>query len=311
MKKCAVIYNPKSGKQKNMKNFLNVIEKTLNSYQYEANFFKTSKSGDAIDIVISLDDDYSLVIIAGGDGTLNEGITGNLMREKKLLLASLPIGTTNDVGSMYGYTKNYKRDLELLLNGTIKKVDICSLNSKPFIYVACLGNYVDVSYATPRNLKEKFGRFAYILYGMKRICSKLKQYAIEYEIDGKKREGNFSFLFITNSNRIAGLEHLYKNVKLNDNMFEVAFCKAKRKRELIKMLPALLSPTVKKVPSILYYRTNKLTIKLKPKIKESWCLDGEEYVTSENIFHFSVEKEIEMLVPKKNIKKLFQEESEI
>lgn len=311
MKKCAVIYNPKSGKRGNRKNFLAVIEKTLNSYQYKVNFFKTAKSGDATDIVLNLDDDYSLVIIAGGDGTLNEGITGNLMREKRLLLASLPIGTTNDVGSMYGYTKNYKKDLELLLNGTIKKVDTCSLNSKPFIYVACLGNYVDVSYATPRNLKEKLGRLAYILYGMKRICSKLKQYSIEYEINGKKMEGNFSFLFVTNSNRIAGLEHLYKDVKLNDNMFEVALCKAKRKRELIKMIPALLSPVVKKVPNILYYRTNKLTIKLKQKIEESWCLDGEKYEIESDTFHFSIQKEMEMLVPKKNVQKLFKEESEI
>lgn len=311
MKKCAVIYNPKSGKRKNKKDFLKIIEKTLNSYCYEVVFFKTSKQGDATTIVFNLDDDYSLVIIAGGDGTLNEGITGNLMREKKLLLASLPIGTTNDVGSMYGYTKNYKKDLELLLNGTIKKIDTCSLNSKPFVYVACLGNYVDVSYATPRKLKEKFGKFAYILYGMKRICSKLKQYSIEYEIDGQKKEGDFSFLFITNSNRIAGLEHLYKNVKLNDNMFEVAFCKARTKRELIKMIPALLTPVVKKVPNIIYYRTNKLTIKLKHRIDESWCLDGEEYATTEKVFRFHVQKEIEMLVPKKNVQKLFKEESEI
>lgn len=310
MKKCAVIYNPKSGKLKNMKEFLKVTEKILNQYGYGAEFFKTSKVGDATNIIVNLNDIYSLVIIAGGDGTLNEAVTGNVMREKKFLLASLPIGTTNDVATMYGYTKNYKKDLELLLNGTIRNVDICLLNSKPFIYVACLGNYVDVSYATPRKWKERFGRIGYLLYGVKRIFRKLKQYSIEYEIDGKKYQGNFSFLFITNSSRVAGLEHLYKNVKLNDNMFEVAFCEAKRKRELIKMVPAILSPVVKKIPEIVYHRTDNLIVKLNNSIKESWCLDGEEYCMNDNIFHFHIQNNMQMLIPKKNVQKLFKEEFE-
>lgn len=310
MKKCAVIYNPKSGKHKNMADFLNVTKKILSHYHYEATFFKTSKPGDATNIILDLDNDYFLAIIAGGDGTLNEGVTGNFMREKKLLLASLPIGTTNDVGSMYGYTKNYQKDLELLLNGTVKNVDTCFLNSKPFIYAACFGNYVDVSYTTPRNLKEKFGRFGYLLYGIKKIFSHLQQYSIEYEIDGQRKEGEFSFLFITNSNRLAG-RRLYKNVKLNDNMFEVAFCKAKRKRELMKMIPVILSPTVKKIPGIVYYRTSHLTIKLKNGVEESWCLDGEEYFTTEHVFHFSVQNDMQMLVPKRNVHKLFKEEDKI
>ena len=77
------------------------------------------------------------------------------------------------------------------------------------------------------------------------------------------------------------------------------------------MITAFLSHVVKRVPNIIYYRTNKLTIKLKHRIDESWCLDGEEYATTERVFHFHVQKEIEMLVPKKNVQKLFKEESEI
>lgn len=308
MKKCAIIYNPKSGKHRNSKDFMATADQILRKYQYEPIFFKTLKSGDATNIVYLLEDDYALVIIAGGDGTLNEGITGNLMRKKRFVIAGLPIGTTNDVGSMYGYTKNYKKDLELLLNGKIKKIDTCFLNDKPFLYIACLGNYVDVSYTTPRSLKEKFGRLGYFLYGAKQVREKIKQYQIEYEVDGQKYEEEFSFLFITNSSRIAGIGNLYDDVKLNDGMFEVAFCKAKKKSELIKMLPSILSSTVKKIPGITYYKTNYLKINFKNKSGYSWCVDGEEFFTKNEMIEFKVHNEMEMLVPTKNIQKLFEGE---
>ena len=42
----------------------------------------------------------------GGDGTFNEVMTGNFQRKEKLLLTHIPVGTTNDIGAMLGYSKN-------------------------------------------------------------------------------------------------------------------------------------------------------------------------------------------------------------
>ena len=114
MKKCVIIYNRKSGKVKPKQligTFYDVVEKN----GYELNVITTKRQGDAIDKVRELPDDIDLVIAAGGDGTFDEVINGNMQREKKLLLAQLPLGTTNDVGSMFGLTQNYKRDLEIIL----------------------------------------------------------------------------------------------------------------------------------------------------------------------------------------------------
>lgn len=308
MKSCAVVYNPKSGKGNKKDDFVKYTKEVLKKNDYHVTFFKTEKAGDATKIIAELEDTYDLVIVAGGDGTLNEGITGNLMRKRKLVLAHLPVGTVNDVGTMYGYTKEYKKDLDLLLNGAIKSIDVCLINERPFVYVACLGNYVDVSYATPRNLKEKFGRWGYLLYGARKIKEKIKQYHIEYEVDGIKSEGKFSFLFITNSSRVAGINNIYQDVKLNDQMFEVAFCKVKRKTELIKMIPSLLTMRIKKIPKVTYFRAHHLKIHFKEPLLESWCIDGEEFSPTKNEFEFRVISDMEMLVPLKNIQKLFNEE---
>lgn len=307
MRKCAIIMNPASGKKKKLDNY-NDFYDILRKYGYEAEIKFTKQKKDATEIVRTLDDDTDLVISAGGDGTLNEVVTGNMLRKKRLLLANLPMGTVNDVGSMYGFTKNVFKNLELLLNGKQKKIDICYINETPFVYVACLGDYIDMAYNTPRELKKKYGKIAYIFYGLKQLKNKINRYDIKYKVDGKEYQGKYSFIFITNSSRVAGVDDIYFDVKLDDNMFEVALANVKTKKEMLKMLVLINTMDVKDLPGITYYQTNDLEIEFMTPPKTSWCIDGEEYKTAKKHFQFRVDKSTKMLMPKKNIKKLFQTE---
>ena len=271
---------------------------------YETVMCPTKAAKDATRIVSELEDDVDLVICAGGDGTLNEGITGNLMRKNKLVMAQLPVGTMNDVGTMYGYTKNMIVNAQMLLSGTEKNVDVCMINDVPFVYVACLGSYVDVSYNTPRKYKKKYGRLAYIFNAIHEFTGKVKLFDLEYEIDGIKKSGIYSFLFITNTSRMGGISHIYNDVKLDDDMFEVLMITAKTKVELIALATRILAGEVKNMPGLEYYKTNNLVVRFKD-VPNSWVLDGEEYKHDTKEFKFSINKDMYMLVPKKNIVKLF------
>ncbi len=304
MKKCIIIMNPESGKVKSLsskKEFYDILRK----YGYDAEIRYTKAKRDATRIVEELEDDVDLVISAGGDGTLNEVVTGNLKRNKKLVLANLPMGTTNDVANMYGYTKNYQKNLELLLNGVRKKVDVCYIDETPFVYVACLGDYIDMAYNTPRDLKKKYGKTAYILYGLRQLRNKIHRYKVKYKVDGVEHEGEYSFFFITNSSRVAGVDDIYYDVKMDDNMFEVALANPKTKADILRMLVQVTMKDVKEVPGITYYQTNNFEIEFLNKRKTSWCIDGEEYPSSSNKFTFKVEQKIKMLIPRTNAKKLF------
>ena len=303
MKKCVVIYNPESGRpvdKKHLKELPGILE--LNGY--EAIMSPTKQAKDATRIVSELEDDVDLVICAGGDGTLNEGITGNLMRKNKLVIAQLPVGTMNDVGTMYGYTKDMIVNAQMLLSGTEKNVDVCMINNVPFVYVACLGSYVDVSYNTPRKYKKKYGRLAYIFNAIHEFTGKVKLFDLEYEIDGIKKSGIYSFVFITNTSRMGGISHIYNDVKLDDDMFEVLMITAKTKVELIALATKILAGEVKNMPGLEYYKTNNLVVRFKD-VPNSWVLDGEEYKHDTKEFKFSINKDMYMLVPKKNIVKLF------
>ena len=300
--------NSQSNKVKKLKSkedFYDILRK----YDYDCEIKYTKKAKDAIKIVEELPDDISLVISAGGDGTLNETVTGNMKRKKQLVLANLPMGTTNDVGHMYGLSKNCLKNLELILSGKIKHVDICYINDNPFVYVACLGDYIDMTYNTTRAEKQKYGRLAYVIHGIKELKNEINNYDVRYKIgDGEYQTGNYSFFFITNSSRIAGLDDVYYDIKLNDKMFEVAFVPVSTKAKMLKLLIQLNNEGIKNVPGITYYQTDRLEIEFLNKPKVSWCIDGEEFKTDTNKFIFKIDTNSKMLLPRENIPRLFKKE---
>lgn len=304
MKKCVIIYNKKSGKVK-PKELINTFYDVIENNGYELEVITTKKSKHAVEIMKSLDDDVDLVISAGGDGTFDEVITGNLKREKKLLVAQLPLGTTNDVGTMYGLTKNYKKDLEKILTGVKKNIDVIMINNEPFVYVAAFGNFINITFDTPKKWKEIFGRLAYILFGFTEIKEKLRMNHIKYKVNGKSKEGDFSFIFITNSSRVGGIDDVFPDTKLDDNKFEVLLCNIHKKADILKSLLYVKNNGVYNVPGCEYYCTDKLELEFDHVPKYSWGLDGEEYKEDTNKFVFTVNKDINVLIPEKNVDKLF------
>lgn len=298
--------NPESGKKKKITSYEEFYD-ILREHGYDTEIIFTKAKGDATKIIQALPDDISLVVSGGGDGTLNEIVSGNVKRTKPLTIAPLPMGSTNDVGKMYGLNKSVYENLGILLDGKAKKVDVCFINKTPFVYVACLGDYIDMAYNTPRELKKRYGKIAYILYGIKQLRNKIHKYRIKYKIDGKEYNGEYSFIFISNSSRIAGQPDVYYDVKLDDKKFEVALANVKNKKEMIKMLVLIQTIDVKDIPGITYYRTDNLEMEFIDPPKTSWCLDGEEYKTSSVQFNFDLKQCIKMQVPKKTINEIFEQ----
>lgn len=306
MKKIAIVYNPESGKHNNQR-FVKYVAKLMDKYKYNDMYCPTQRKGDATEIIKNLPNDLDMVLVAGGDGTLNEAINGNCLRKERLTLAYIPFGTVNDVGRMYGLTKNYIKDLNTILeHGVSKKVDVCHINSKAFIYVACTGNYVNTAYDTPRRLKKKYGKMAYVMYALKQIVGKINTYDLTYKVNGKKVSGKYSFIFVTNTSRIAGINGIYNDVKLDDKIFEVVLCRSTNKNEILRILYLLKVKNLEDIKEIEYYKTNKIEIEFGEEIP-SWCVDGEKYEHLDKKFVFTVDDDTKMIMPKKNIDKLFEE----
>lgn len=303
MMKCVLIYNPNSGKLTN-RNDIKKLYKIFENYGYDVEIIYTEYKGHAKEITKKLKD-VDLLICAGGDGTLNEVISGNIERSKPLLLGHLPLGSVNDVAHMYGLTGSTTRNLVMLLNGVRKNIDVCLLNENPFVYVACIGAWVDISYSTPRKLKEKYGKFAYAIYGIKQLKQKLQFYNIKYTVNGETHEDRFSFIFITNSNRVGGVNNIYDDVKLDDNKFEVLLCDIKNKWDIIRAVYYLTHRKLEDISVFKYYKTDNIKLEF-DEVPPSWCIDGDELTHESKKFEIKINKDNDMLLPSKNIEKLFE-----
>lgn len=303
VKHCLVIYNPNSGKKNNV-DFLGPMIDILAQYGYEAHIALTEYSGHAIKLMSEVTG-VELVISIGGDGTFNEIMTGNFMREERLIVSHIPLGTANDIGAMYGFSKNILSNLKLVLEGQVKQVDVCLINNHPFVYVAGFGKFVNISYQTPRDMKQRLGYLAYLIEGIKEFQGETMLYDLDYEVNGQHFSGKYSFVLVSNANRIAGINNFYNSIKLDDNNFEVLFCELNTKIDILKSLYYLTIKDITKVPGFSFYKTNALKIHFKDAIKNAWSIDGEEFSCLTQDYEINIENNVDVLVPKKNIKTLF------
>ena len=303
MKTCELICNKESGKGITDKNLDDII-KILDKKGYETNLYITKKRGDATNHIKEINK-KDLVLSIGGDGTFNEVVSGNIKRKEPLLLSHVPVGTTNDFGHMIGLNKNMIKSVEKILDGEIKQVDLGIINNKPFVYVAGFGKFINVPYQTSRKLKKKLGHLAYLLNGAKEFFGKTKLYELEYKVNGETYKGLYSLILVSNANRIAGLNNIYREVKLDDDKFEVMFCNITRRRDLVKTFALVMKDGIKNVPGIYFYETSEIEIKFKETIKNDWTIDGEKLKDEQKVYKFTINKDLKLLLPKKNLKKLF------
>lgn len=302
MKKCVIIYNPHSGK-KVKSNFLASYVDILWDNGYDTEVIFSKYKGHIKKIVKELPE-CDLIISIGGDGTFNEAVTGNLQRKKRLLLSHIPLGTTNDIGAMFGYGNDIIDNLKKLLTGEEKNIDICTVNKKPFVYVSGFGKFMTIPFETSRGSKKSLGKLAYIKEGIKEFFGYTRLHELTYKVNGEEYKGLFSFILISNANHIAGINNFYNNIYLDDGKFEVLFCNLTRRQDIIKSLVYIATSDITKVPGFYFYKTDKLEIEFN-KETNKWCVDGEELEEESKTYTIEMINDFKIMIPKKNIDTLF------
>lgn len=303
MKTCIVIYNPNSGhtlQRKMIPSYRKLIEK----HGYSVKFIATQYKGHAKEIAQHIGY-VDLLMSMGGDGTFNELVYGNSLRHNQLILAHIPVGTTNDVGKMFGYSDKIEKNIEACLNGEVKDIDIPTINKRPFVYVGGFGKYLNIAYDTTREEKKKFGYLAYIINGLKDFFGPTKMYDISYTVDGETKNISCSMMMICSATRVAGFDSFFKDVKLDDDQFEVYIVTASKRLDIIGALGLSVIKDPKDVNNVISFRTNNIKIKFKDRLNKNWCIDGEKLEIRSLTYDIKNIHTIKLMLPKKNISKLF------
>lgn len=274
MRKIYFIYNPHSGKEQ-IGSKLNEIIRTLAEKDNELTVVPTIGYLDAMERITNLSDGYDLVVCSGGDGTLDEVVTGMMKRpkERRVPIGYIPAGTTNDFARSLEIPRNMPEAARNAMLGKTFACDIGSFNEDSFVYIASFGIFTEVSYSTKQEVKNVLGHMAYILEGMKSLYN-IKSYKMRVSSDEMEFEGDFLFGMITNSKSVAGFKGLVKgDVQFDDGVYEVTFIKRpKNPLEIQEILGALLLEEINS--NYMYsFRTKKLIIESEGMVP--WTLDGE------------------------------------
>lgn len=228
------IYNPESGSGKIERNSQYIID-AFTAKGHVIDVLKTKKTLDAKRY--AMESDHDMLLVAGGDGTLNEVVNGLMTREQRPKIAYIPTGTVNDVAHMLGISMNVKKAVKLILEtGEVKKMDISKINDTYFTYAAATGRFTKASYDVKRKDKKRFGILAYVVRG---ITDLLFDYKMPMKItyEGGVLEKTFTLLLFLNGPRVGGRNlYLMKKSKLNDGKIEARIFEHRRFWMLIKIL---------------------------------------------------------------------------
>ena len=235
--------------------------------------FPTTGPGSGAQIVQSRAADFDLVVCAGGDGTLNEAISGVLRSGVDRPLGYIPCGSTNDFAASLKLSTDVLQATQDILDGVPVDYDVGLFNGRYFCYVASFGAFTRVSYNTPQNLKNLLGHLAYVLGGIQEL-SQIRHIPMSLELDGVPLEGQFLFGAVSNSTYVGGAPTLDpKRVDLRDGKFEVTLIRMpKNMAEVAECVQALLNQSFD-CTAITYRSVSNLVIRQAPDV--DWTLDGE------------------------------------
>lgn len=293
MKKMLFIYNPNSGMGLLKPKLSDVLDIFVKG-GYEVTVYPTQKYHDAVRKMGEYEEQYDLVACSGGDGTLDEVVTGMMKREDKVPIGYIPAGTTNDFASSLHISKNMLEAADTVVNGVPFACDVGEFNEDYFVYIAAFGLFTDVSYETKQSMKNVLGHLAYILEGTKRIFN-IPSYRIKVTHDGETIEDEFIYGMVTNSRSVGGFKGITgKNVVFDDGKFEVTLFKTPRSpMELNEILGALALRKIN--PKRMYsFKTNEVHFETEEEIP--WTLDGEFGGVHEEVVVKDCQKALEIMV---------------
>lgn len=272
-KKMLFLVNPRSGRGQ-IKNRLLDILNLFSAAGYEVEVHITQKALDARDMVKSRGTGKDLIVCSGGDGTLNEVISGMAELDDPPVLGYIPAGSTNDFASSLKIPKNMVSAARTAVEGELFQIDIGRFcKDRYFSYVAGFGAFTEVSYLTPQDKKNLLGHQAYMLEGMKSLTS-IKSNLMMIETEDQEIEGEFVFGVVTNTISIGGFKGLISgDVMLDDGLFEVLLVRTpKNPQEFSEILSSLILKEENN-DQLLRFKARSLYVTSSEPV--DWVLDGE------------------------------------
>ncbi|GKW46210.1 diacylglycerol kinase family protein [Planococcus sp. NCCP-2050] len=273
MKKAMFILNPSAGKEKAAQ-YRAQVEQTLVDMSYSVDTRTTEKQHDATNFAREACElKYDFVVAMGGDGTINEAVSGLAEQPHQPLFSLIPLGTVNDFARALGISLDPPEAIEALKTGYEKRVDIAKVGDHYFMNILALGQIAESTYEVSPEQKTRLGALAYFIEGVKAITSDAEQY-FKIKHDHGEWEGEAKLVLVALTNSVGGFEKLAPEALTDDGLLHVYIVKNAALPAFIRIAGAMLRGKLEKDPAVEVVHTTQVSIDTSEPI--SCNIDGDE-----------------------------------
>lgn len=257
MKKCMVIINPSSGKEKASEYEKKIIGQLHN---YEVIVKETEGEKDATRFAkMACDEQYDAVILVGGDGTLNEGINGIAEQPHRPVVGVVPLGTVNDFARALDISLDPDEAIALL-GGKTTKADIGKVNDHYFTNVIAIGLLAEAVGDVSVEQKTSLGSLAYLFEGVKAAIQN-DSYEMEVTADGQTYKENMMLFICVLTDSVGSFRQLNEDADKSDGLLHGFIIKSTNTLQVVGTAKNLLTGNYEDDNNIIKFNAREMHIK--------------------------------------------------
>ncbi len=255
METYGLILNPMAGRGRGKK-IEESLYKTVQQKLTNVEFFHTNAPGHAREIASDIKDKFTVVIVAGGDGTVHEVVNG--MVGGKAALGVIPIGSGNDFIKMLSLPKDVHQALEVIRQNVRKRIDIGKVGERYF--PNGLGIGFD-AWVVRESLKiKKLRGFLIYLYSVLKTVFSYSNETVSININGRTDESEVFLISVGNGVAMGGGFFLTPQAKIDDGKLDICIIRALNKREVFLNLPKATRGKHTTLKQVQMLQTEKLSV---------------------------------------------------
>ncbi|MEA5551068.1 lipid kinase [Anabaena cylindrica UHCC 0172] len=188
------------------------------------------------DVIRQYHHEIDLVIVGGGDGTLNAAV--DAVVETQLPLGILPLGTANDLARTLGIPNFLPEACQIIAAGQLQHIDLGWVNGKYFFNVASLGLSVNITQRLTKEVKRRWGIFAYAAAAFQ-VIRKSRPFGAEIRINGQSIHAKTVQIAVGNGRYYGGGMAVFHDATIDDQRLDLYSLEVKHWWEIIPLLPAM------------------------------------------------------------------------
>lgn len=245
--KAKVIFNPYAGRWLALKRKDEVVT-ALRNAGIEFDLVFTERPGHATELAVrALQSDYSLIIAAGGDGTISEVVNG-LVRgsadtgssSESVPLGIIPLGSANDLVDNLGLPKELSSAAHLIATGKTIRMDLCQVNGRCFDNNAAVGLEPFITLIQQRIVRLR-GVLRYLTATLLGIQAN-PSWSMHLEWEGGEYDGPITLVTVGNHRRTGGMFYVTPHANAFDGLLTFVYGYLPTRRQILKLLPRTMRP---------------------------------------------------------------------